>query len=101
MNKADLIEAVQQDLGDNCSRAHAERCVNSVLDAISAGLCKDNSVQLVGFGTFQVKVRKAHEGRNPKTGEEVHIPAMRTAYFRVGQELKERVGLKPSTPSQT
>ena len=91
MNKADLIEAVQQDLGDNCSRAHAERCVNSVLDAISAGLCKDNSVQLVGFGTFQVRHRKARTGLNPQTREPMQIPASKTVGFRPGSKLKEAI----------
>ncbi|MEE9127163.1 MAG: HU family DNA-binding protein [Planctomycetota bacterium] len=91
MNKADLIEAVQQDLGDNCSRAHAERCVNSVLDAISAGLCKDNSVQLVGFGTFQVRHRKARTGLNPQTREPMQIPASKTVGFRPGNKLKAAI----------
>jgi len=88
MNKADLIEVVQQSLGDNCSRAHAERCVNSVLEAISDGLCKDNTVQLVGFGTFQVRERKARVGLNPQTREPMQIAASKTVGFRPGKQLK-------------
>ncbi len=91
MNKADLIEAVQQDLGENCSRAHAERCVNSVLDAISHGLGKDNTVQLVGFGTFTVRQRKARRGLNPQTREPMQIPASKTVGFRPGNKLKAAI----------
>ncbi len=89
MNKADLIEAVQQQLGENCSRAHAERCVNSVLEAIGDGLRKDNSVQLVGFGTFEVRERKARVGLNPQTREPMQIAASKTVGFRPGAKLKE------------
>ena len=91
MNKADLIEAVQQELGDNCSRAHAERCVNGVLDAISSGLAKDSSVQLVGFGTFTVRHRKARTGLNPQTREPMQIAASRTVGFRPGNKLKAAI----------
>jgi DNA-binding protein HU-beta len=89
MNKADLIEAVQQRLGDNCSRAYAERCVNGVLDAIADGLGKDNTVQLVGFGTFEVRHRKARTGLNPQTREPMQIAASKTVGFRPGNKLKE------------
>ena len=91
MNKADLIEAVQQDLGDNCSRAHAERCVNSVLDAISSGLAKDSTVQVVGFGTFTVRHRKARTGLNPQTREPMQIADSKTVGFRPGNKLKAAI----------
>ena len=67
MNKADLIEAVQEELGTDCSKAHAERAVNSVLSSIGAGLEKDSTVQLVGFGSFIVRERKLQE--EPRTLE--------------------------------
>jgi DNA-binding protein HU-beta len=67
MNKAELIDEVQKTLGEDCSKAHAERVVNSVLNSIGKGLREDATVQLVGFGTFQVKDRAARIGRNPQT----------------------------------
>ena len=63
MNKADLIADVQQRLGVECSKAHAERVVQAVLAGIERGLQSDGEVQLVGFGTFQVKQRAARVGR--------------------------------------
>ncbi|PIE22025.1 MAG: DNA-binding protein [Planctomycetota bacterium] len=91
MNKANLIEAVQRELGKDCSRAHAERSVNAVLSSIESGLVGDKVVQLVGFGTFQVKTRKARMGRNPQTGESIPIKESRTVGFKVGQSLKDRL----------
>jgi DNA-binding protein HU-beta len=91
MNKAELIDAVQESLGEECSKAHAERVVNVVLSAVSKGLQKDGLVQLVGFGTFQVKDRKARQGRNPQTNEPMLIPASRSIGFRPGQKLKEHI----------
>ncbi len=88
MNKAELIECVQKNLGEECSKAHAERVVNSVLGSISEGLQKDEQVQLVGFGTFQVKDRKERTGRNPQTNEPILIPASRSVGFRPGAKLK-------------
>jgi len=89
MNKADLIAEVQKQLGNECSRAHAERVVNSVLDSIGTGLKKDKAVQLVGFGTFAVKNRKARLGRNPATGAQIKIAASHTVGFKCGTGLKE------------
>jgi DNA-binding protein HU-beta len=91
MNKADLIEVVQQRLGSECSRAHAERCVNSVLEAIGQGLGNDNTVQLVGFGTFQVRERKARVGLNPQTRQPMEIAASKTVGFRPGNKLKDAI----------
>ena len=89
MNKADLIEAVQEELGTDCSKAHAERAVNSVLSSIGAGLEKDSTVQLVGFGSFIVRERKARTGLNPQTKQPIDIPASNTVGFRPGAKLKE------------
>ena len=89
MNKAALIEDVQKSLGNECSRAHAERAVNSVLRSIQGGLQRDDTVQLVGFGTFAVKQRRARMGRNPQTNEPIHIRATKTVGFRAGAKLKE------------
>jgi nucleoid DNA-binding protein len=89
MNKAELIEAVQRELGTDCSKAHAERAVNSVLSSISIGLEKDSTVQLVGFGSFIVRERKARVGLNPQTKQPIQIPASKTVGFRPGAKLKE------------
>jgi nucleoid DNA-binding protein len=91
MNKAELIDLVQKTLGTECSKAHAERAVNSVLESIGSGLKKDNMVQLVGFGTFSVKNRKPRTFRNPRTGEPVKVGASRTVGFKPGTALKSRV----------
>ena len=88
MNKADLIAEVQRHLGAECSKAHAEKVVNSVLASIQRGLKKDKEVQLVGFGTFAVKNRKARTGRNPQTKEPLQIKASRTVGFRAGTGLQ-------------
>ena len=65
MNKADLVAAVQTDLGD--SKACAERAVNAVIDAIKSGVKNDSTVQVVGFGPFSIRNRAARMGRNPQT----------------------------------
>jgi DNA-binding protein HU-beta len=89
MNKGDLVEAVAKELKD--SKAAAERAVNSVLGNIKKGLKKDKKVQLVGFGTFDVRKRKARKGRNPRTGETINIKASKTVGFKAGQALKDSI----------
>ena len=91
MNKAELIEAVQNELGAECSKAHAEKAVNCVLNSIGSGLKKDNTVQLVGFGTFQVKQRAARSCRNPQTGEMMEVGPSRTVGFKPGTGLKSNL----------
>lgn len=90
MNKAQLIEAVlaNKEAGYE-SKAQAERAVNSVITAIKAGIKADGTVQLIGFGTFNVKKRAARTGRNPQTGETIKIKASKSVSFKVGAELKE------------
>ena len=89
MNKQDLVDAVAQKLGT--SKAGGERAVKAVLCGISEGVKKDKSVQLIGFGTFSVKKRKARTGRNPQTGETIKIKASRTVGFKAGKKLKDSV----------
>jgi DNA-binding protein HU-beta len=89
MNKQQLIGAVAANkAGGMASKAAAERAVNAVLGGIEAGLKKDGSVQLIGFGTFAVRNRAARMGRNPSTGESIQIKASRTVGFKAGQALK-------------
>jgi DNA-binding protein HU-beta len=99
MNKAQLIASLQQNLGPECSKAHAERAVHAFLLAVEQGLQKDREVQIVGFGTFTVKERKARMGHNPRTKEPVPIAASRTVGFRPGARLKAGVEQLASTSS--
>ena len=89
MNKNELVEAVQKDLGKETSKAEAERAVNSVVNCIKAGVKKKKAVQLIGFGTFKVASRKARTGVNPKTGEKIKIKASKTVKFAPGKAFKE------------
>jgi nucleoid DNA-binding protein len=88
MNKAQLVDVVQRELGKEISKAAAERALNAVLNAIERGLKSGDQVQLVGFGTFRVSKRAARQGRNPKTGEQIQIKASKTVRFSAGQGLK-------------
>jgi DNA-binding protein HU-beta len=89
MNKAQLVELVQKQLGRDVSKAAAERALDAVLAAIKKGMQTGGPVQLVGFGTFRVAKRPARIGRNPKTGEQIQIPASKTVRFSAGQGLKQ------------
>lgn len=89
MNKAELVVEIQKQLGPECSRAHAERALQALLAAIQQGLRQDGEVQIVGFGTFAVKARKARTGRNPQTNAPIAIAASRSVGFRPGARLKE------------
>ncbi|MGF1448547.1 MAG: HU family DNA-binding protein [Opitutales bacterium] len=89
MNKAELIEEVQKSLGKETSKAAAERAVDAVIEGIKKGIkSKDKSVQLIGFGTFEVTKRAARMGGNPKTGEKIKIAASKTVKFKPGAQLK-------------
>ncbi len=88
MNKGELIEAVQKTLGGETSKRAAEEAVKAVLDSIAKGIKKTGSVQLIGFGTFEVRKRAARTGRNPKTGENIKIAASKTVGFKPSSALK-------------
>lgn len=87
MNKAELIDAVAE--GAELSKSSAARAVDALVEAITAALKNDESVTLVGFGTFTVRSRAAREGRNPRTGETIEIKASRTPGFKPGKALKD------------
>ncbi len=87
MTKADLVEKIAGNA--SITKADAERALNAVLEAISAGLKEEEKLTLVGFGSFVVENRKARQGRNPRTGEAITIPASRSVKFRPGKQLKE------------
>lgn len=73
------------------TKKEAEKAVSAVFGAIENALAGGEKVQLVGFGTFEVRDRAARIGRNPKTGEEIKIPATKVPAFKPGKALKERV----------
>ena len=87
MTKAELISAVQAKLGADATKKCAEQALVSVLAAIQEGINKDEKVQIVGFGTFAVKTRSAREGRNPKTGAKMQIPASKVVGFKASSTL--------------
>jgi len=89
VNKNDLIAKVASESG--LSKADASRAVDGVFDSISSTLAGGDDVRLVGFGTFSVADRKASEGRNPRTGERIHIAASKQPKFKAGKALKDTV----------
>jgi DNA-binding protein HU-beta len=89
MNKQDLV-AVVAEAGD-MSKAKAGEVLDAVFEAIEKALKKKQDVRLVGFGTFSTSKRKAGKGRNPRTGEEIKIPASTTVRFKAGKGLKDAV----------
>ncbi|MBZ0172548.1 MAG: HU family DNA-binding protein [Phycisphaerales bacterium] len=89
MNKNDLIAAVAN--GAGLSKADAAKAVDCVFDSITSSLKKKNEVRLVGFGTFSVARRAASMGRNPRTGEQIKIPASNQPKFKAGKGLKDAV----------
>ena len=89
MNKAELVAAVAEKTA--LSKKDSEKAVNAAFEAIIAALVGGDKVQLVGFGAFEVKERNARVGRNPKTKEEIQIPASRVPVFKAGKALKDVV----------
>lgn len=89
MNKAELISAAAEKAG--LSKKDTEAAINAAIDAVTAALAKQDKVQLVGFGAFEVKSRAARSGRNPRTGAEIKIPASKLPVFKPGKALKDAV----------
>ncbi len=89
MNKAELIAAAAEQAG--LSKKDTETVVNAAIDAIVASLQKGDKVQLVGFGAFEVKERAERIGRNPRTKEQIKIPASKVPVFKPGKALKDAV----------
>ena len=89
MNKIELIAAVAEKA--DLSKKDAEAAITATFEAITESLSRQEKVQLVGFGSFEVKPRAARVGRNPKTKEPVQIPASKTPVFKAGKALKDAV----------
>ena len=93
MNKQELISVVADKAG--LTKKDSEAAVNSMIDAIEAALVNREKVQLMGFGTFEARVRKARKGRNPRKPDEVmDIPASTAPVFKAGKALKDAVNKK-------
>jgi len=95
MTKAELVEEVAR--VSDLTKKHSESIVNTVFDSIVEALQKDEKIELRGFGSFRIRQRRSRQGRNPKTGDKVDVPAKRIPYFKPGKELKELIN--SSAPS--
>ena len=89
MTKAELVTEVAAKSG--LSKKDAEKAISGVIDTITETLAKGESIQLVGFGTFEAKKRAARVGNNPRTGEEIQIPATVAPTFKAGKALKDAI----------
>jgi DNA-binding protein HU-beta len=89
MNKAELISAMAQKSG--LKKGESEHALNALMEVIQATLVANEKVVLVGFGTFETKTRAARKGLNPRTREEIEIPATTAPVFKAGKDFKQRV----------
>jgi DNA-binding protein HU-beta len=89
MNKAELVASMAEK--SQMSKKDAEKALNAFIESVKEALSRDDKVQLVGFGSFEVRHRAARKGRNPQTKEEIVIKASKIPVFRVGKALKEAV----------
>jgi integration host factor subunit beta len=89
MTKSELIDAVAS--RTNVTKSRAETVVNCVFDAMSEALKNGEGIEIRGFGSFTVRQYKPYNGRNPRTGDPVHVASKRLPFFKVGKELKEMV----------
>jgi DNA-binding protein HU-beta len=88
MKKDDLVRFVSENV--NITRKAAGKAIDAIREGIASGLEKGDSVSLIGFGNFKVVERFARQGRNPRTGEKIHIPSSKTVKFTPGKALKGR-----------
>ncbi|SNX54029.1 HU family DNA-binding protein [Thermoanaerobacterium sp. RBIITD] len=89
MNKADLVTKIAEK--SELTKKEAEKALNAFVDAVQEALQQGDKVQLVGFGTFEVRERAERKGRNPQTKEEITIPASKAPVFKAGKALKDLV----------
>jgi integration host factor subunit beta len=89
MTKAELVEMVAEEI--NLTKKQTEMIVNILFNSITEALSRGDKVELRGFGSFRIRNRNPREGRNPKTGDTVHIPAKKVPFFKAGKELRAMV----------
>lgn len=92
MTKAELIDKVAEKT--KLTKKDSAKVIDAIIGSINGALAKGNKVQLVGFGSFEVKKREARKGRNPQTGAEIKIAARKVPVFRAGKALKDAVAKK-------
>jgi len=90
MTKAELVEKVSERV-DGLTKKQTEVIINTVFDGIKHALASGEKIEIRGFGSFRIRARKQREGRNPKTGAPVSVPAKKVPFFKAGKELKELV----------
>lgn len=89
MTKVELIAQIAENA--ELTKKDAEKALNATLDALTAAMVQGDKVSLVGFGTFEVRERAAHTGRNPRTGEAIEIAASKAPAFKAGKALRDAV----------
>ncbi|MBQ2897381.1 MAG: HU family DNA-binding protein [Clostridia bacterium] len=89
MNKTELIAAIAEKA--ELSKKDAEKALAAFIASVEGALAKNDKVQLVGFGTFEVKTRAARKGRNPRTKQEITIPASKAPAFKAGKAFKDAI----------
>ena len=94
MNKVQMVAAVAEKAG--LTKKDAEKAINAVTEAVKEALVKGDKVQLIGFGTYEVRERAARTGRNPQTGAEIKIAAAKVPAFKAGKALKDAVNPAPA-----
>jgi integration host factor subunit beta len=92
VTKSELIEAVADEA--SLTKGRAELVINTIFESMVEALTRGEGIEIRGFGSFTVRQYKAYEGRNPRTGEPVHVAPKRLPFFKVGKELRERVNGK-------
>jgi integration host factor subunit beta len=97
VTKAELVERVSESAG--IPRNEAETVVNTVLESIVAALRQGQKIELRGFGSFRLRLRRSRLGRNPKTGSKVDVPGKAVSYFKPGKELRELLNPHDASPS--
>ncbi len=98
MTKADLVEAVAR--STELSKKQSETIVDTMLAKLTAALKNSEGVELRGFGSFRIRQRGSRQGRNPKTGRSVQVPAKRVVYFKMGKELKDLINYSDNGGSE-
>ncbi|WP_313238721.1 integration host factor subunit beta [Delftia acidovorans] len=100
MTRSDLVEELAARFGQ-LSQRDAEQAVKTILDAVSDALVRGHRIEIRGFGSFSVNHRPPRMGRNPRSGEAVHIPSKRVPHFKPGKALREAVDLRPGADIDT
>lgn len=89
MNKSELVDKMAEISG--LSKKDSDKALNAMLESVEEALTSGDKVQLIGFGSFEVKQRAARKGRNPQTMEEINIPESKAPVFKAGKDLKEMI----------